>query len=276
MRDSPIPDDGFTGRPRAARGRRCPRLLPAVLLSWIAAAACAGAGGSDETILVLAAASTIDALEAAVSDFEAETGIEVEISFGPTSTVALQIVQGAPADLMLSANGEWADYVEDRIPVRRRVTLVGNQLIVVQPTPRRAEDGVATSLRELFDDPRRRFAIADPQSVPAGIYARQALRALGFWESVEPRLIPTIDVRAALALVARREVDGAFVYATDAASSSAISYVGDIDPLLHDPIEYPLLLLAGAGEEAAALFEFLVSARGRAHFFDRGFTDPSR
>ena len=276
MRNAPTPSDGFAGPPRAARTGLCSRLLPAVFLVLIATTGCTGAGGSGGSILVLAAASTIDALEAAVSDFEDETSIDVEISFGPTSTVALQIEQGAPADLMLSANREWADHVEERVAVRRRVTLVGNQLIVVKPAPKGPEDGVASSLREFLGDPRRRFAIADPESVPAGIYARQALRALGFWESVEPRLIPTVDVRAALALVARDEVDGGFVYATDAASSSDVTYVDGIDPVFHDAIEYPLLLLAGAGEEAAELFEFLVSARGRTHFLDRGFTDPGR
>ncbi len=276
MCNAPTPSHGFAGPPRAARARLCSRLLSTVFLVLIAGTACTGAGGNDGSILVLAAASTIDALEAAVRDFEGETGIDVEISFGPTSTVALQIEHGAPADLMLSANREWADYVEERVAIRRRVTLVGNQLIVVKPTPKGPEDRVASSLREFLGDPRRRFAIADPESVPAGIYARQALRALGFWESVEPRVIPTVDVRAALALVARDEVDGGFVYATDAASSSDITYVDSIDPVLHDAIEYPLLLLAGAGEEAAELFEFLVSARGRTHFFDRGFTDLGR
>ncbi len=275
MRDPRTPNDAFAGPPRAARAGLCFRLVSAVFVILTTAAACT-AGGREENLLLLAAASTIDALEAAVGDFEGETGIDVAISFGPTSTVALQIEHGAPADLMLSANREWADYVEERVAIRRRVTLVGNQLVVVRPAPQGPEDGGASSLREFLSDPRRRFAIADPQSVPAGIYARQALRALGLWESVEPRLIPTVDVRAALALVARDEVDGGFVYATDAASSSDITYVEGIDPVFHDAIEYPLLLLAAAGEEAAELFEFLVSARGRTHFLDRGFTDPGR
>lgn len=273
MRNPQTPSDGFAD---PARASLCPRFLSAVCLFLIAAPACTGVGGGRESILILAAASTIDALEAAVSDFEGATSIDVAISFGPTSTVALQIEQGAPADLMLSANREWADHVEERVAIQRRSTLVGNRLIVVRPAPKEPGDGATSSLREFLGDPRRRFAIADPESVPAGIYALQALRALGLWESVEPRLIPTVDVRAALALVARNEVDGGFVYATDAAGSSAVTIVDGIDPLFHDPIEYPLLLLAGAGEEAAELFEFLVSARGRMHFLDRGFTDPGR
>ena len=102
----------------------------------------------------------------------------------------------------------------------------------------------------------------------------QALQAMGLWETIEPRLVPTVDVRAALALVAAAEVDGGFVYATDAASTSRVTIVAEIDPVLHDAIEYPLLLLAGARPEAEALFDYLASAAGRAHFLGRGFVDP--
>jgi len=251
-------------------------LLRGVFLLSLSAMACADANMPQERTLMLAAASTIDALEAAVKDFESKTGIGVDVSFGPTSTIARQIEQGAPADLLLSANGSWADYVDDRLAVARRVTLVSNQLIVVKPVTNQLKNETVPSLREFFSDPQLRFAIADPNSVPAGIYARQALEASGFWESIEPQLVPTVDVRAALALVSRDEVDGGFVYATDVARNSDVTYVGPIDPMLHDVIEYPLLLLDETGEEAAELFKFLISDRGRKHFLDRGFTDPYR
>ena len=251
-------------------------LLRGVFLLALSAMACADANMPQERTLMLAAASTIDALEAAVKDFESKTGIGVDVSFGPTSTIARQIEQGAPADLLLSANGSWADYVDDRLAVARRVTLVSNQLIVVEPVTNQLKNETVPSLREFLSDPQLRFAIADPNSVPAGIYARQALEASGFWESIEPQLVPTVDVRAALALVSRGEVDGGFVYVTDVARNSDVTYVGPIDPMLHDVIEYPLLLLDETGEEAAELFKFLISDRGRKHFLDRGFTDPYR
>ncbi len=251
-------------------------LLRGVFLLALSAMACADANMPQERTLMLAAASTIDALEAAVKDFESKTGIGVDVSFGPTSTIARQIEQGAPADLLLSANGSWADYVDDRLAVARRVTLVSNQLIVVKPVTNQLKNETVPSLREFLSNPQLRFAIADPNSVPAGIYARQALEASGFWESIEPQLVPTVDVRAALALVSRDEVDGGFVYATDVAKNSDVTYVGPIDPMLHDVIEYPLLLLDETGEEAAELFKFLISDRGRKHFLDRGFTDPYR
>ena len=251
-------------------------LLRGVFLLSLSAMACADANMPQERTLMLAAASTIDALEAAVKDFESKTGIGVDVSFGPTSTIARQIEQGAPADLLLSANGSWADYVDDRLAVARRVTLVSNQLIVVEPVTNQLKNETVPSLREFLSNSQLRFAIADPNSVPAGIYARQALEASGFWESIEPQLVPTVDVRAALALVSRDEVDGGFVYATDVAKNSDVTYVGPIDPMLHDVIEYPLLLLDETGEEAAELFKFLISDRGRKHFLDRGFTDPYR
>ncbi len=249
-------------------------LLRGVFLLALSAMACADANMPQERTLMLAAASTIDALEAAVKDFESKTGIGVDVSFGPTSTIARQIEQGAPADLLLSANGSWADYVDDRLAVARRVTLVSNQLIVVKPVTNQLKNETVPSLREFLSNPQLRFAIADPNSVPAGIYAHQALEASGFWESIEPQLVPTVDVRAALALVSRGEVDGGFVYVTDVARNSDVTYVGPIDPMLHDVIEYPLLLLDETAGEAAELFKFLISDRGRKHFLDRGFTDP--
>lgn len=231
-----------------------------------------GCAERQERALVLAAASTIDAVEAAVADFSAGDDVPVEVSFGPTSVLARQIEEGAPADLMLSASVAWADYVEQRVAVARRVALVGNQLAVVAPAGAVVAD---TTLEEIAARAGAfaRIAIADPASVPAGIYAAEALRNLSLWESVQSRLIPTVDVRAALALVAGREADAGFVYASDAASSPDVRVIARIDPRLHEPIEYPLLLLEDAGPAAQRLFEYLLSERGRAHFHQRGFTD---
>ena len=276
MRNTLTSNNRLADSPQAVSTSLHSTLLRGVFLLSLSAMACADPNMPQERTLMLAAASTIDALEAAVKDFESKTGIGVAVSFGPTSTIARQIERGAPADLLLSANGTWADYVEDRLAVDRRVTLVSNQLVVVKPLRNQLKNETVPSLREFFSDPQLRFSIADPNSVPAGIYARQALEASGFWESIEPKLVPTVDVRAALALVSRNEVDGGFVYATDVARNSNVTYVGPIDPILHDVIEYPLLLLDETEEEATKLFKFLISDRGRKHFLDRGFTNPYR
>lgn len=248
----------------------------ASLLALLAlAAAQPSCARSNDALLVLAAASTIDAMEAALADFTAVEGVHVEVSFAATSMLARQIEEGAPADLMLSASDEWADYVAGRVAVARREVLVGNQLTVVAPA---SSAVTGASLRQLADDASQfgRIAIADPTSVPAGIYAAQALRRESLWRSLQPRLLPTVDVRAALTLVVDGEADAAFVYASDAATSTEVRVITRIDPGLHDAIEYPLLLLGSARPGAERLFGYLVSARGRAHFLDRGFIEAGR
>jgi molybdate transport system substrate-binding protein len=226
---------------------------------------------SDRDVLILAAASTIDALGSAIADFTASTGIEVRASYGPTSTLARQVTAGAPASLLLSASTYWAEYVAERQPVAARRSIAGNRLVVVASTssaPAKTLDLAALAVDSRFG----RIAIADPEAVPAGIYAQEALENLGFWISIEPRLLPTLDVRAALALAASEEADAAIVYASDAAASDAVEIIATIDTSAHSSIEYPLLLLNEDSREAAALFEFLVSDEGRRHFLNRGFS----
>jgi molybdate transport system substrate-binding protein len=234
-----------------------------------------GCRDDDDALLVLAAASTIDAMEAAAADFTAASGVHVDVSFAASSVLARQIEEGAPADLLLSASTAWADYVEERVAVARRAVLVTNRLTVIVPARAAATE---MSLRRLAEDEADfpLIAIADPTSVPAGIYAAQALRRESLWSAFEPRLLPTVDVRAALALVVDGEADAGFVYASDAASSPSVRVITRIDPRLHDPVEYPLLLLGGDRPGAERLFDFLASARGRAHFLDRGFTEAGR
>ncbi len=223
--------------------------------------------------MILAATSTIDALDDAIAEFTGTTGIEVRASYGPTSTLARQVTAGAPADLLLSASTFWADHVAERQPVAASHSIAGNRLVVVAAAG--SALGVPGDLVALAADARfGRIAIADPEAVPAGIYAREALESLSVWISLEPRLLPTLDVRAALALAANDEADAAFVYASDAAASDAVEIIAAIDTSAHSPIEYPLLLLDEENTEAAKLFQFLVSERGRRHFLNRGFSAP--
>jgi len=271
------------GNARRARGGRrrshvrASVTLAAATVATMLVAGCTAPRPDERTVVVLAAASTIDAFEAAAADFTADTGVEVRISFGPSSTLARQIAEGAPAEIFLSASGPWADHVEERVAVSRREALAGNRLVVVAPAAGGGGDGGEATVAEALAAGRvRRLAIADPQSVPAGIYARQALERLGLWQEVSDRLIPTVDVRAALTLAVEREADAAVVYASDAASSDEVRIVAAFDPGLHQPIEYPLLLLGGAGPPAQQMFEFLVTERGRSHFLARGFTAPPR
>jgi len=255
------------------RRRRAAKLLLALPTVLLAAApqACAGA---DDVVLVLAAASTIDAMEAAAADFDGDGATRIEVSFGPTSVVARQLEEGAPADLVLLASAAWADYLQERVALAARDALVGNELaVVVGAEVETAAMSWDTALNEAG---HARIAIADPTSVPAGIYAAEALRRAALWDAMQPRLVPTIDVRAALRLVADGETDIGIVYATDAAATPRVRVIARIDPRLHQRIEYPLLLLANAPPEAKRFYEYLLSARGRAHFHDRGFIDAGR
>ncbi|MGD8330008.1 MAG: molybdate ABC transporter substrate-binding protein [Acidobacteriota bacterium] len=250
------------------------RSLPLLMLLALAAPQ-PGCRGDEDALLVLAAASTIDAMEAAAADFSSIEGVRVEVSFAASSVLARQIAEGAPADLLLSANTAWADYVAERVPIARREVLVTNRITVVVPA------GAATnemSLQELAEDDVdfALIAIADPTSVPAGIYAAEALRRESLWSAFEPRLLPAVDVRAALALVVDGEADAGFVYASDAASSADVRVITRVAPRLHEPIEYPLLLLGSARPGAERLFDFLVSARGRTQFLERGFSEAGR
>jgi molybdate transport system substrate-binding protein len=228
---------------------------------------------TDRGVLILAAASTIDALDDAIAEFTDTTGLEVRASYGPTSTLARQVTSGAPANLLLSASTDWAEYVAERQLVVASKSVAGNRLVVVVPKDSALE--MTPDLASLASDARfGRIAIADPDAVPAGVYAREALESLGLWVGLAPRLLPTLDVRAALALAASNEADAAFVYASDAAASDAVEIIATIGASAHSPIEYPLLLLDEENTGAAELFQFLVSERGRRHFLGRGFSAP--
>ncbi len=254
---------------------RTRKVLLCAVLTVVAIAGCSPPRPGED-VIVLAAASTIDALEAAADDFRERHGIGVVLSFGATSTSARQIVAGAPATLLLAASSEWANFVEQRTEVADRTTLVGNELVVVvTPGARPAATDAAGVLANPYAI--ERIALADPGSVPAGIYAREALLNLNIWDQLLPRLVPTVDVRAALVLVINGEADAAVVYASDAASTDHVRVAAALDAGLHDPIEYPLLLLAGANAASRQFFDFLVSEEGRAHFLSRGFspTKPS-
>jgi molybdate transport system substrate-binding protein len=225
-----------------------------VLTLLIAAASFAGEGGGAVKIYV--AASTKDAVDDIVRAFTAATGLEVEVSPGSSTKLAKQILEGAPADLFLSADQANAGELEKKGLVSKRRNLLGNRLVVVVPS------GSATSVRALGDlaNPEvRQLALAlDP--VPAGAYAREALRKAGVWERVESKVIGGEDVRATLAFV-EQGADAGIVYVTDAMASSKVRVAFEIDSGLHRPIEYPLVLTTnGAKREGALrLYEHLSS-----------------
>ncbi|MGH6947997.1 MAG: molybdate ABC transporter substrate-binding protein [Kiloniellales bacterium] len=215
-----------------------------------------------EEVTIFGAASTAEVMEEAARTFEAESGTEVTVVLAGSSTLARQIEAGAPADLFLSANRDWVQYLADRglTATGGGRALFGTSLVLVAPRDSamrlKIEPGMA--LRAALGDGR--LALGDPDHVPAGIYAKAALVTLGVWESVVDRLAPTADVRAALALVERGEVAAAIVYATDLKIARGLRLVGTFPGDSHPPIVYWLVRIAGHDSPSAIAFEKYLKA----------------
>lgn len=223
-------------------------------------------------VTVFAAASTTDVMIRLARRYQAATGVFVRCNFASSSTLARQIESGAPADLFFSADEVWMDHVErlDRIEPNSRRDLLGNSLVLVAPAGR----PFAARMDGGFDLPNAfegRIAIGDPAHVPAGRYAQQALRYFGWWEKLERRILPAMDVRDALRLVAIDEAPAGIVYATDAASIPGVAVLDTFPEASHDPIRYPIALLRGASAPARGFLEFLEGAEAASVFETAGF-----
>lgn len=227
------------------------------------------------SITVLGAASTTNAITEISRTFERATQVTVMHSFASSSTLARQIAAGAPADIYLSANPNWMDYLarRDMIEPDSRVDLLGNRIVVVAARghpPNLAGASIAELLERLGDD---KLAMGDPAHVPAGMYGKRALTHLGLWKSVESKLAPTRDVRAALVLVERGETPLGIVYATDAAISETVDVIGSFPADSHPPIVYPVAIVKGRGTAPVRDFlAFLGSPEARHVYRRHGFT----
>ncbi|MCA9311647.1 MAG: molybdate ABC transporter substrate-binding protein [Phycisphaerales bacterium] len=222
-----------------------------------------------EDVLVLAAASTSDAITEVAAAFEGRTGIGVRISTGASNALAAQIMSGAPADVFLSANPRWAVAVEDAGLALESQVLLRNRLVVVVPRGNPAGVKDTAGLTEV-----KRLALAG-ETVPAGMYAEQALRHAGVYDALVSagRVVRGQDVRLALSWVERGEVDAGVVYATDARVSAEVEAVYTFAAEDHDPIEYPVVLLRSGVDEARgrAFLDFLVSDEAMTIFRRHGF-----
>jgi molybdate transport system substrate-binding protein len=243
-------------------------LVLAVLAVSLAAAPPARAA----EVNVSAAASLTEALKEIASGWERATGNKVVFNFGASSLLARQIQEAAPADLFFSADDAKMDVLQEAgllVPGTRR-TLLSNSLVVVV-----ASDAsfVLASMKELAAPRFARIAVAEPQTVPAGIYAREYLRKIGLWSRVVDRLIPTENVRGALAAVESGNVDAAIVYKTDAMISRKVKVAFEVPREEGPDISYPVALVAGAEkkEAAKALLDHLASGAAKAVFVRYGF-----
>ena len=225
-------------------------------------------------LTVFAAASLTDAMQAAGKAYTAKTGVPVRFSFASSSLLAKQITAGAQADLFVSADQQWMDYVQKSglvAPGSRRNLLRGRLVLIAA-----ADTRVALRIAPGFKlaaalGPSGRLAVGDPDYVPAGIYAKSALTALGVWPTVQARLARADSVRVALSYVARHDAPLGVVYETDARAEPGVKIVGTFPEGSHAPIDYPLATLAAAAPAARGFSAWLGSAEAKAIFRRFGF-----
>jgi molybdate transport system substrate-binding protein len=248
----------------------------ALMIAMGGAAVSGPADAARGDVVVFAAASTTNAITEIGEMYAALKLGHVTPSFASSSTLAMQIANGAPADVYLSANRKWMDFLEKKnvIDPASRFNLLGNRIVLIAPVKSRmgaihVKPGLALAALLGSDG---RLSIGNPEHVPAGIYGKQALEHLGLWAQVKDRLAPTKDVRAALALVERGETPLGLVYATDAAISKRVRVVGSFPVDSHPAIVYPVAAVIGGRSAAAASFmNFLKTPPARAIFEKYGF-----
>ena len=225
-----------------------------------------------ESVTIYAAASLTNAMGDLEKIYEKKNKVEVKTSYAGSSTLAKQIEAGAPADIFISADTQWMDYLQNKklVTANDRLNLLGNRLVLITPK--------GQSLKVKLDkttDPNKAFTgkicTGDTKSVPVGKYAKQAFTNLGWWSRVEPKLVETEDVRAALNFVARGECQVGIVYATDAAISKDVKVAGVFPENTHSPIIYPVGMIK-KNPNSTKFYQFLQSNQAKVVFKKYGFS----
>lgn len=252
------------------------RSMLGLLLALVFSQTASAAGTEPAPVItVLAAASLGEVLEETSREFTRRTGVPVRHSFAASSQLARQIEAGARVDVFISADELWMDRLREQALIENASLrrLAGNRLVVIQ---------LATPSADIDFDPTRRehwlralsggrLATGDPDFVPLGRYAREALASFGMWSAIEPNLARAENARVAMALVVRGEARLGIVYATDAMNERAVRIVHSIDPSRHSPIRYPAALTRTASSSARDYLDFLASADGQKYFAKKGF-----
>ena len=246
-------------------------IVLAVLTSLVAGSALA------DTVQVYAAASTSDALNEVITSYRANEGDNVVAVYGGSSTIARQIMHGAPADIYISANEAWVDQLaaDELIDFASRVDALSNELVLIAPrmAPLDFSFESGASLADALGEGR--LAMADANGVPAGIYGQQALSHLSQWDGVEGKVVYGDSVRAALAWVARAEATAGIVYATDADAAFSVVVVDRIPQSSHEAITYPFAMMADHDRPAVmAFYAYLTGPDAAAIFRMHGFGTP--
>jgi molybdate transport system substrate-binding protein len=248
-----------------------------LLCCWLLTAIGVQAWAADEdksSITVFAAASLTNVLQELGDGFTKDASIPVRFSFAASSALARQIENGSRADMFFSADLEWMDYLESRklIQPATRHDVVGNQLVLIAPADSKIVLKIQPHFALAATLGKGRLATGDPDSVPVGRYAHEALANLGVWDEVSARLVRADSVRSALAFVDRGEAALGIVYATDALIDKKVRVVDVFPTATHMPIVYPVALTIGAKSDGARFLAYIRGPAGSAAFQHHGFT----
>jgi molybdate transport system substrate-binding protein len=228
---------------------------------------------ADSKITVFAAASLTNAMTEIATAYEKDNSVLIQTSFAASSTLAKQIENGAPADIYISADTKWMNYLQDKnlINAESRLNLLGNHLVLIAPKGKsfKVETDKTFNFASAFNG---RLCTGETESVPVGIYAKQSLKNLNWWDSIKTRIVGTQDVRAALVFVERGECEAGIVYETDAKVSEKVESIATLPDGSHDPIVYPLALIKNASAQATGFYEYLKSEKAKSIFTKFGFS----
>lgn len=225
-------------------------------------------------VKIYAAASLTDAINELASTYEKQhSDVKIKPVYAASSTLAKQIENGAPADVFVSADLDWADYLDKRglFTAGSRTNLLGNELVLIAP----AGKEFTAKLEKGFDLPASfngKLCTGEPGYVPVGKYAQQSLTYYGWWDALKPRLVGTDDVRTATAFVERGECPAGIVYSTDAKIAKKVSVVASFPSDSHKPIIYPGALLKKASPDSKGFWTYLQGDEARAVFVRYGFS----
>jgi len=247
-------------------------VLAAVLVAWGPPQGAARAQGGD--VVVFAAASLKNALDAINEQWQKDTGKKAVISYAASSALAKQIEQGAPAQMFISADLDWMDYAAQKnlIKPETRSNLLGNRIVLIAPKDKAQGVDIKPGFDLLKILGNGRLSMANVDSVPAGKYGKAALEKLGVWSNVSDKIAQAENVRAALLLVSRGETLAGIVYQTDAAADANVKIIGTFPADTHPPIIYPVALTAGAtSPDAEAFLAYIKSAKAKPLFEAQGF-----
>jgi molybdate transport system substrate-binding protein len=244
------------------------KFLHVLLLSLLATLAHA-----EDRITVFAAASLTNALTEISTQYEKNNSVKIAHSFAASSALAKQIENGAPANIFISADNKWMNYLQDKklIDTATRKDLLGNKLVLIVPKGREFK----VQFDKTFDFAKAfegRLCTGDIEAVPVGIYAKESLIKLNWWDAIKTRIVGAQDVRGALAFVERGECTAGIVYETDAKVSSKVEIVGVFPEETHSPIVYPIALIANAKNKGKDYLVYLQSIEALDIFRKFGFS----